>query len=105
MVALPFECGLQTIQYVMTLGATSFLAFIYANIVELAVMVLMRVAVKPMQFKLQVASYPPLPLASTFEPVRQLCVSLVSSARAEIQSITAECCASGLASSSEHARA
>lgn len=54
MVALPFECGLQTIQYVMTLGATSFLAFIYANIVELAVMVFMRVAVKPMQFKLQV---------------------------------------------------
>ena len=46
MVALPFECGLQTIQYVMTLGATSFLNFISANMVELGVMVFMRVAVR-----------------------------------------------------------
>jgi hypothetical protein len=53
MVALPFECGLQTIQYVMTLGATSFLNFISANMVELGVMVFMRVAVHPMKFKLQ----------------------------------------------------
>ena len=53
LVALPFECGLQTIQYVMTLGATDFLSFIYANIVELSVMVFMRVAVHPIKFRLQ----------------------------------------------------
>ena len=45
MIALPFECGLQTIQFVMTLGATSFLDFIYATLVELGVMVFMRAAV------------------------------------------------------------
>jgi hypothetical protein len=53
MVALPFECGLQTIQYLMTLGATSFLAFIYANLVELGVMVFMRITVHPIKFRLQ----------------------------------------------------
>ena len=51
LVALPFECGLQTIQYVMTLGAPNFLNFIYANSVELIVMVLMRVAVQPLKFR------------------------------------------------------
>lgn len=53
LIALPFECALQTTQYVMTLGATSFLAFINANIVELSVMVFMRVAVQPIKFRLQ----------------------------------------------------
>merc|ERR1719305_2287910 len=53
MVALPFECGLQTIQYVMTLGAEAFLSFIYANIFELCMMVFMRVAFHPNKFRLQ----------------------------------------------------
>lgn len=53
LVALPFECALQTTQYVMTLGAAGFLQFINANIVELSVMVFMRVAVHPVKFKLQ----------------------------------------------------
>ena len=53
LIALPFECALQTIQYVMTLGAAGFLAFIQANIVELSVMVFMRVAVQPVNFRLQ----------------------------------------------------
>ena len=53
LIALPFECALQTIQYVMTLGADGFLSFIQANIVELALMVVMRIAVQPVNFKLQ----------------------------------------------------
>ena len=64
MVALPFECGLQTIQYVMTLGATSFLNFISANMVELGVMVFMRVAVRATATSLPFSLYlsPPSPL-------------------------------------------
>ena len=42
LVALPFECSLQTIQYVMTLGANNFLNFMNANVVELGVMIFMR---------------------------------------------------------------
>ena len=53
LIALPFECALQTGQYVMTLGAAGFLAFIQANVVELSVMVFMRVAVHPIKFRLQ----------------------------------------------------
>lgn len=53
LIALPFECALQTIQYVMTLGAAGFLAFIQANAVELAVMFFMRIAVQPVNFRLQ----------------------------------------------------
>jgi len=53
LIALPFECALQTIQYVMTLGAAGFLAFIQANVVELSVMVFLRVAVQPVNFRVQ----------------------------------------------------
>ena len=40
-------------QYIMTLGAAGFLAFINANLVELGVMIFMRLAVHPIKFKLQ----------------------------------------------------
>ena len=53
LVALPFEVALQTAQYVMTLGAVTFLSFVYANVVELSVMLVMRIAVNPVKFKVQ----------------------------------------------------
>ena len=39
MLALPFECALQTVQFVMTLGAADFISFINAFLVESAIMV------------------------------------------------------------------
>ena len=44
MIALPFECALQTIQYVMTLGADGFITFITANMLETTMMVFKRIA-------------------------------------------------------------
>jgi len=52
LVALPFECALQTVQYVMTLGADGFLTFIQANILEAGVMIVKRVTLDPVRFRL-----------------------------------------------------
>ena len=52
MIALPFECALQTIQYVMTLGADGFITFITANMLETAMMIFKRIALDPVKFKL-----------------------------------------------------
>ena len=53
LVALPFESALQTIQYIMTLGAESFVAFMQTNMVEIGVMIVMRVAVQPLKYRTQ----------------------------------------------------
>ena len=52
LIALPFECALQTVQYVMTLGAAGFIAFITANMLETAMMIFKRVALDPLKFKM-----------------------------------------------------
>jgi len=52
LIALPFECALQTVQYVMTLGADGFLTFIQANILEAGVMIVKRVTLDPVRFRL-----------------------------------------------------
>jgi hypothetical protein len=52
MIALPFECALQTAQYMMTLGADGFITFISANLLESGVMIVKRVAMDPIKFKL-----------------------------------------------------
>ena len=51
LVALPFECALQTAQFVMTLGAAGFLAFIQAFMLETGIMIIKRVAIDPIKFK------------------------------------------------------
>jgi len=51
LVALPFECALQTAQFVMTLGADGFIQFITGFIVELLIMVVKRIAMDPIKFK------------------------------------------------------
>jgi hypothetical protein len=52
MLSLPFECALQTIQYVMTLGADGFITFITANMLEVAMMIVKRIALDPVKFRL-----------------------------------------------------
>ena len=52
MISLPFECALQTVQYIMTLGADGFITFIQANILEAGVMIVKRVTLDPVKFKL-----------------------------------------------------
>lgn len=52
LVALPFECALQTVQYVMTLGADGFLVFIQANLVEAGITIIKRVTLDPIRLRL-----------------------------------------------------
>ena len=52
MIALPFECALQTAQYVMTLGADGFINFITANMLETGIMMLKRIAIDPIKYRL-----------------------------------------------------
>lgn len=52
LIALPFECALQTVQYVMTLGADGFITFITANILETTMMIFKRLAFDPLKFRL-----------------------------------------------------
>ena len=52
MISLPFECALQTVQYIMTLGADGFITFIQANILEAGVMIVKRVTLDPVKFRL-----------------------------------------------------
>ena len=52
LIALPFECALQTVQYVMTLGAAGFIAFITANILETTMMIFKRLALDPLKFRM-----------------------------------------------------
>ena len=51
LIALPFECALQTAQFVMTLGAEGFISFITSFVVELLIMIVKRVAMDPIKFK------------------------------------------------------
>ena len=51
LMALPFECALQTAQFVMTLGASGFIQFITNFIIELIIMIVKRVAMDPVKFK------------------------------------------------------
>ena len=51
LIALPFECALQTAQFVMTLGAEGFISFITNFVVELVIMIVKRVAMDPIKFK------------------------------------------------------
>jgi len=51
LLALPFECALQTAQFVMTLGAEGFVQFITNFVVELLIMIVKRVAMDPIKFK------------------------------------------------------
>ena len=51
LIALPFECALQTSQFVMTLGAEGFIQFITSFVVELLIMIVKRVAMDPIKFK------------------------------------------------------
>ena len=51
LMALPFEVALQTAQFVMTLGAAGFTVFIQNFIVELAIMIIKRIAMDPVKFK------------------------------------------------------
>ena len=103
MVALPFECGLQTIQYVMTLGATSFLAFIYANIVELGVMIFMRVAVHTMKFKV-LSSHTIRGLLPTprCPPLACDAMRVSGTAHPQVQGGAAEGCKYGVARAGQH---
>lgn len=51
LIALPFECALQTAQFVMTLGAAGFLPFIQAFMLETGIMIIKRVALDPIKFR------------------------------------------------------
>ena len=51
LIALPFEVALQTSQFVMTLGANGFLAFIQAFLLETTIMIVKRVSVDPIKFR------------------------------------------------------
>ena len=51
LMVLPFEVALQTAQFVMTLGAAGFTVFIQNFIVELAIMIIKRIAMDPVKFK------------------------------------------------------
>ena len=51
LIALPFECALQTAQFVMTLGANGFINFIQAFIMETLIMIVKRISIDPIKFR------------------------------------------------------
>uniref|UniRef100_A0A7S3BDH7 Uncharacterized protein n=1 Tax=Haptolina ericina TaxID=156174 RepID=A0A7S3BDH7_9EUKA len=51
LIALPFECALQTAQFVMTLGAPGFIPFIQAFMLETGIMIVKRIALDPLKFR------------------------------------------------------